>query len=78
MPAFKHRGRPLVGYAGFEDHCSFFPLSTRVMEAHHEELGAYRTSRATIRFAPDRPLPAALARRLVKEQLDESAARGSR
>jgi len=78
MPAFKYRGRPLVGYAAFRDHCSFFPMSTRVMEAHQEELGAFRTSKGTIRFAPDRPLPAALVRKLVKERLAENAARASR
>jgi uncharacterized protein YdhG (YjbR/CyaY superfamily) len=78
MPAFKYHGRPLVAYAAFKDHYSFFPMSTRFMEAHQKELDAYRTSKRTIRFAPDRPLPATLVKKLVKARLAENAAHRSR
>ena len=59
VPTFKHHGG-LVGFAGFESHCSFFVMSPEVMEAHAEELEPYDTAKATIRFAPDQPLPDAL------------------
>jgi uncharacterized protein YdhG (YjbR/CyaY superfamily) len=78
MPAFKYRGRPLVAYPAFKDHRGFFPMSTRVMEGHQEKLEACPTSKGTIRFSPDRPFPATLVRKLVKERLAENTARRNR
>lgn len=78
MPAFRHRGRALVAYAAFQDHCSLFPLSARVVEAHAEELRAYQTSKGTIRFPAGRPIPAALVKRLVRTRLSEIADRPGR
>ena len=71
MPAFKDHGT-LVGFAAFKDHLSFFPMSVAVIEARREELEPYRTSRGTIQFKPDKPLPAALVRKLVKERIEEN------
>jgi uncharacterized protein YdhG (YjbR/CyaY superfamily) len=48
VPTFKHHGG-LVGFAGFEGHCSFFVMSPEVMDAHAEELKPYDTAKATIR-----------------------------
>jgi uncharacterized protein YdhG (YjbR/CyaY superfamily) len=78
MPAFRAHGRALVAYAAFTDHCSLFPLSARVIEAHAEELRPYQTSKGTIRFTANRPLPATLVRGLVQERLAENAARSAR
>jgi uncharacterized protein YdhG (YjbR/CyaY superfamily) len=74
VPTFKHHG-PLVGFAAFKKHCSFFVMSTSVMETHGEELKAYDTSRGTIRFPADKPLPAALVKKLVKARIKENEAR---
>src|SRR6266540_1326910 len=49
MPAFKYQG-PLVGYAAFSDHCSFFPMSPPVLVALKDELSKFSTSKGTIRF----------------------------
>jgi uncharacterized protein YdhG (YjbR/CyaY superfamily) len=68
MPAFKYHGRPLVAYAAFKDHYSFFPMSTRFMEAHQKELDAYRTSKRTIRFAPGEEARQSTARRERRPQ----------
>lgn len=78
MPAFRYQGRALVAYAAFQDHCSLFPLSPRVIEAHAAELSAYHTTRGTIRFTPDRPLPASLGERLVRSRPAETAGRSGR
>jgi uncharacterized protein YdhG (YjbR/CyaY superfamily) len=78
MPAFKDHGRSLVSYAAFKDHCSFFPMSMKVIEAHREELKPYFTGKGTIRFQADKPLPAALVKKLVKARIEENAARRRR
>jgi uncharacterized protein YdhG (YjbR/CyaY superfamily) len=77
IPTFKHHGG-LVGFAGFESHCSFFVMSPEVMGAHAEELEPYDTAKATIRFAPDEPLPDELVRKLVNARINENEDRASR
>src|SRR5206468_682726 len=57
MPAFKHNG-VLVWFAAFSNHCSLFPTAS-VIEAFKKELKGYTTSKGTIQFPVDRPLPAA-------------------
>ena len=74
MPAFKDHGRLLVYYAAFKNHCSLFPASGTVIEALGDELEPYFTGKGTIRFHADKPLPAALVKRIVKVRLEENAA----
>jgi uncharacterized protein YdhG (YjbR/CyaY superfamily) len=71
LPAFRLDGRPLVCYGASTNHCSFFPMSPAVIRAHADELEKYETSKGTIRFPPDKPLPAALVRKLVKARVAE-------
>jgi len=42
---------------------------------HQELLKGYDTSKGTIRFKPDKPLPATLVRKLVKARIAENKAR---
>jgi uncharacterized protein YdhG (YjbR/CyaY superfamily) len=73
IPAFKHK-RVLVWYAAFSNHCSLFPTAS-IIEAFKDELKGYSTSKGTIQFPVDKPLPMALVRRVVKArvaQLNES------
>ncbi|OGS42091.1 MAG: hypothetical protein A3K67_01785 [Euryarchaeota archaeon RBG_16_62_10] len=76
MPSFKYLG-PLVAFAAFKGHCSFFPMSAAVVESHREELERYSTSKGTIRFPPDKPLPVALVRRIVMERIRENEAKAA-
>jgi uncharacterized protein YdhG (YjbR/CyaY superfamily) len=50
-------------------------MSGTTVAAHKKELARYETSKGTIRFQPDDPLPAALVRKLVKARIAENAAR---
>lgn len=68
VPTFKHNGRMLVSYAGFQKHCSFFPGAGPI-EAHQKELRPFSTSKGTIRFTPEQPLPAVLVKKLVKTRI---------
>jgi uncharacterized protein YdhG (YjbR/CyaY superfamily) len=74
IPTFKLNGRMLVSYAAFKNHCSFFPGAAPI-KAHKDELKSYVTSKGTIRFPTDKPLPAALVKKLVKTRIDENEAR---
>jgi uncharacterized protein YdhG (YjbR/CyaY superfamily) len=71
MPAFRYRGA-LVGYAAFKDHCSFFPMSAALIDTMAEELKGYRTSKGTLQFASDKPLPAALVKKMVKARVADN------
>lgn len=71
MPAFTYRGRGLVAYAAFRDHCSLFPMSGAVMDAHRAELEPYLGGKGTIRFHWDDPLPDALVVALVTTKMEE-------
>lgn len=64
IPAFKHKG-VLVWFAAFSNHCSFFPTAS-VMAAFKNELKGFSTSKGTIHFPTDKPLPAALVKKMVK------------
>jgi uncharacterized protein YdhG (YjbR/CyaY superfamily) len=76
MPMYKQNGM-LVGFAAFKDHCSLFP-GPAVIKAHQKELKGYVTSKGTIRFPSDKPLPAALVKKLVKTRIQENEARASK
>ena len=76
MPMYKHHGM-VIGFAAFKDHCSIFP-GAAVMEAHKEELKRYDTSKGTIRFPGNKPLPATLVKKLVKARIKENEARANR
>ena len=67
MPAFKHKG-VLVWFAAFSNHCSLFPGSG-VIEEYKNELKGFSTSKGTIQFPADKPLSAALIKRMVKARI---------
>lgn len=74
IPAFRLDGRMLVWYAAMNNHCSFFP-GAYAIETLGRDLKKYETSKGTIRFQPDTPLPATLVRKLVKARIAERAKR---
>jgi len=74
IPTFKLDGRLLVCFAAFKKHCSFFP-GAAVTSGYQKELKNYQTSKGTIRFSPDKPLPAAFVKKLVKARVAENKAR---
>ncbi len=67
MPAFKYKG-VLVWFAAFSNHCSLFPTAS-VIEKFKSELKGFVTSKGTIQFPTDKPLPAALVKRMVKARV---------
>ena len=71
IPMFKFNGM-LVGYAAFKNHCSLFPTGSGVLDQFQKELSGYRTSKGTIQFASDKPLPDALLKKIVRARVKEN------
>lgn len=67
MPAFRLDGRMLVWFGAGANHCAFYPGA--IVLTFKRELEDYHTSKGTIRFQPDHPLPAGLVRKLVKARI---------
>lgn len=78
LAAFRLDGRPLVAFGAGDKHCAFYPMSSTTVADHKEELQGYDTSKGTIRFQPDKPLPVALVRKLIKARMKENAGTASR
>jgi uncharacterized protein YdhG (YjbR/CyaY superfamily) len=78
MPDFRIEGRrrPLVGYAAWKGHCSLYAISAAFARDHGIDLEGYETSKGTIRFPLNRPVPAALVRRLVKARVTDLRKKG--
>ena len=67
VPSFRLNGRFLVAMGVGAEHCSFYPGSA--LQAYKHLLKGYDTSKGTIRFPPNRPLPAALVRKIVRARI---------
>src|SRR6266403_682764 len=65
LAAFRLNGKMLVALGATANHCAFYPMSSATVAAHQDALKDYDTSKGTIRFPADKPLPAALVRKLV-------------
>lgn len=76
-PGFRRQGA-LVCYAAGKDGCSFYPMSPPLLDSLGAEIEPFRSSKGTLDFTADRPLDAALVRRIVAARLAEKAARGKR
>jgi uncharacterized protein YdhG (YjbR/CyaY superfamily) len=77
MPAFRYKGA-LVGYAAFKDHCSLFPMNAALIVEFAGDLKGYSTAKGTIRFPADKPLPAALVKKIVKARVADNERKKAR
>jgi uncharacterized protein YdhG (YjbR/CyaY superfamily) len=65
IPAFKLDGRFLIYFAGFKKHVGMYPVPTA--KEFEKEFAAYKTSgRGTIQFPLDKPVPAALIKKIIR------------
>jgi uncharacterized protein YdhG (YjbR/CyaY superfamily) len=77
IPTFRYEGA-LVAYAAFKKHCSFFPMSGRVIETLKDKLEGFHTSKGTLQFPLDKPLRASLVKKMVKLRIAENELRKQR
>jgi uncharacterized protein YdhG (YjbR/CyaY superfamily) len=78
IPTFKFQGKPLVSFAAFKNHCSLFPMSMAIIRAHQDELTSYLTSKGTVRFTSEKPLPATLVKKIVRARIKENQVRAQK
>ena len=72
MPAFKVEGRTVAGFAAFKHHLSYLPHSGSVLATLADDVAAYETSKGSLRFAVDKPLPRQLVKKLVRARMREA------
>ncbi|MFM7430739.1 MAG: iron chaperone [Flammeovirgaceae bacterium] len=70
MPAFKFHGM-LVYFAAYKTHIGFYPTGSGIA-AFKKELAKYETSKGTVRFPIDKPLPLGLIGKMVKFRVKEN------
>ena len=73
LPCFRLDGRMLLHFGAAAKHCAFYPGG--IVSQFASELSGFETSKGTIRFSPERPLPASLVRRIVKALVERQDAR---
>jgi len=71
MPTFKYK-RALVAIGAFKDHCSFFPMGASALDGLDEELKDFRASKGALHFPVDKPMPAALVKKIVKARVAQN------
>lgn len=74
LPAFRQDG-VLVCFRAAANHCALHPMNGTIVDQFKKALKKYSTSKGTIRFQPDQPLPATLVRKLVKARVAENQLR---
>jgi uncharacterized protein YdhG (YjbR/CyaY superfamily) len=65
MPAFKVRGNTVAGFAAFKSHLSYLPHSGSVLSQLGDDLAGYQSTKGSLHFAIDEPLPSTLVSKLI-------------
>jgi uncharacterized protein YdhG (YjbR/CyaY superfamily) len=71
VPAFKVKGKTVAGFAAFKNHLSYAPHSGSVLAMLHHDVAPYETSKGSLKFAVDKPLPKRLVKKLVSARMQE-------
>jgi uncharacterized protein YdhG (YjbR/CyaY superfamily) len=71
MPAFRHQGHVVAGFLATAKGCSYYPFSGTTLSTLAPDLAAYSRTKSALHFHPERPLPVALVRKLIKARIAE-------
>ena len=70
-PAFRVGGKAVAGFAAFKNHLSYLPHSGSVLTALSDDVAGYETSKGSLHFAVNKPLPKRLIKKLIVTRLSE-------
>jgi uncharacterized protein YdhG (YjbR/CyaY superfamily) len=70
-PAFKVQGKTVAGFAAFQNHLSYLPHSGSVLATLPDDVAPYETSKGSLKFAINKPLPKPLVKKLVHARMQE-------
>jgi uncharacterized protein YdhG (YjbR/CyaY superfamily) len=71
MPAFKVQGKTVAGFAAFKNHLSYLPHSGSVLATLPDDVEPYETSKGSLKFAINKPLPKRLVKKLIRARMQE-------
>lgn len=71
MPTFDLEGKHLVYFAAFKHHIGFYPFPSGI-EAFKDEISEYKTSKGSIQFPLDKPIPFDLIKKILKFRVKET------
>jgi len=69
IPTFKLNGN-LIHFAAYKHHIGFYPTPSAIKE-FSKELSQYETSKGTVKFPLNKPIPLTLVKRIVKYRVKE-------
>ena len=72
VPAFRVHGKPVAGFAAFQNHLSYLPFSGSVLRQLADELEGYEMTQGSLHFPVERPLPKSLVKKLIAVRLEEA------
>ena len=70
IPTFKLNGN-LVHFAAFKNHVGFYPTPSAI-EAFKKELSPFKTSKGTVQFPLNKPIPFDLVKKIVRFRVKEN------
>jgi uncharacterized protein YdhG (YjbR/CyaY superfamily) len=71
VPTFKVQGKAVAGFAAFKNHLSYVPHSGSVLASLQDDTAPYETSKGSLKFAVDKPLPKRLVKKLISARMRE-------
>jgi uncharacterized protein YdhG (YjbR/CyaY superfamily) len=74
MPGIGQNG-PVISYCAHKNHCALYPMGASVLDDFGDDIAPWRTSKGTLRFTPDHPLPDRLIRKLVAARVAANIAK---
>lgn len=70
IPTFKLNGN-LVHFAAYKRHIGFYPTSSGI-ENFKDEISGYKSSRGTVQFPLDKPIPYDMIKKIVEFRVKEN------
>lgn len=72
IPAFRLNGAVVAGFCATSKGCSYFPFSGSTLKTLARDLGHYDQTKSSLHFSTEKPLSAALVRKLIKTRIKET------